>query len=92
MTLGEIIENVCELCAAEGYPYNEETCKDCEYNPNNKHETTTFERIDGLHQMYNVFHKCTKCGRYVHFPTTLAEDRKIDFNYCPYCGRPVAKE
>lgn len=53
--------------------------------------TTTFERIDGLHQMYNVFHKCTECGRYVHFPTTLAKDRKIDYNYCPYCGRPVVE-
>lgn len=25
---------LCDVCAAEGYPFNEETCKDCEYNPN----------------------------------------------------------
>jgi phosphoribosylamine-glycine ligase len=25
---------LCDVCAAEGYPYDEETCKDCEYNPN----------------------------------------------------------
>ena len=25
---------LCDVCSAEGYPYDEETCKDCEYNPN----------------------------------------------------------
>jgi len=25
---------LCDVCAAEGYPYDEEACKDCEYNPN----------------------------------------------------------
>lgn len=56
-----------------------------------EHETTTFERIDGLHQMYNVYHKCTECGRYVLFPITLEKD-KIDYNFCPYCSRPVESE
>lgn len=23
---------ICDVCSAEGYPYDEETCKDCEYN------------------------------------------------------------
>lgn len=27
---------LCDICAAEGYPFNEETCKDCEYNPKNR--------------------------------------------------------
>jgi len=27
---------LCDVCSAEGYPYNEETCKDCEYNPNSE--------------------------------------------------------
>ena len=25
---------LCDVCSAEGYPYDEETCKDCKYNPN----------------------------------------------------------
>ena len=24
---------LCDICAAEGYPYDEEICKGCEYNP-----------------------------------------------------------
>ena len=24
---------LCDVCSAEGYPYDEETCKECEYNP-----------------------------------------------------------
>lgn len=24
---------LCDVCAAEGYPYNAETCKDCPYRP-----------------------------------------------------------
>lgn len=25
---------LCDVCAAGGYPYDAETCKNCEYNPN----------------------------------------------------------
>lgn len=30
---------LCDICAAEGYPYDEETCKDCEYNPNREEKS-----------------------------------------------------
>lgn len=31
---------LCDVCSAEGYPYDAETCKDCEYNPNRKADDT----------------------------------------------------
>lgn len=30
---------LCDVCSAEGYPYDEETCKDCEYNPNREEKS-----------------------------------------------------
>jgi ribosomal protein L40E len=30
---------LCDICAAEGYPYDAETCKDCEYNPNREEKS-----------------------------------------------------
>jgi hypothetical protein len=111
MTLGaKTIESVCELCAAEGYPYNEETCMGCEDNPHKRsddmgcysvgeplHEdgTTTFEKTEGIHQRYIRIYKCTYCGLDIAFLADMCIyplESKIDFNYCPYCGRPVERE
>ena len=30
---------LCDVCSAEGYPYDDEICKDCEYNPNREDDT-----------------------------------------------------
>lgn len=30
---------LCDVCSAEGYPYDAETCKDCEYNPNSEEKS-----------------------------------------------------
>ena len=27
---------ICQMCEAEGYPYNPDTCKNCEYNPSDR--------------------------------------------------------
>ena len=37
---------LCDVCAAEGYPYNEETCKDCEYNSKQRGENQSDRRTD----------------------------------------------
>ena len=102
MTLGaKEIESVCELCAAEGYPYNEETCMGCEDNPHKRsddmgcyyvgeplHEdgTTTFEPVT---QGVNKYFKCNYCGCIVGTPYNFSVG--IDYNFCPYCGRPVVE-
>lgn len=38
-------------------------------------------------------YKCLCCGCYIYFPAydTYASE-KIDYCYCPYCGRPVERE
>lgn len=86
MTLGaKTIESVCELCEAEGYPYNEETCKNCEYNPNREHETITFKYVRAVSLCTVEVYTCSNCERYV------CQGGIMDFNYCPYCGRPVVE-
>lgn len=109
MTLGaKTIESVCELCAAEGYPYNEKTCKDCTDNPHKRSddmprdyssitwngsitETTTFEYRTTSRGTVDEY-KCSYCGCYIYFPAydTYASE-KIDYDYCPYCGKPVVE-
>lgn len=50
---------LCDICAAEGYPYNKELCKNCEHNPSkegfNNMESKTIEFDVGLKRVkFNV--------------------------------------
>lgn len=161
MTLGaKEIKSVCELCAAEGYPYNEETCKDCTDNPNKRsddmeisrdlaiamlagvyaikeklhregvsstyvfdvfneqglktemvfsdaqnllsevaldviyeseHETTTFKPIATDTRGYACQFICNACD-YIINRAHYMRPSQFDYNFCPYCGRPVERE
>ena len=55
-----------------------------------KHGTTTFEPQNEDSRGYGNTFKCTYCGCLV---TTSYYMRVADFdyNYCPYCGKPVVE-
>ena len=66
---------LCDVCSAEGYPYDAETCKECKYNSNNKGSA---EWADN---------KCSICGKGIE---NLIDSREWyeneKPNYCPFCG------
>lgn len=51
-----------------------------------KHGTTTFEPQNEDCRGYGNTFKCTYCG------CLVTTSYYIDYNYCPYCGRPVERE
>ena len=55
-------------------------------------ETITFEYRTTSRGTVDEY-ECSCCGCYIYFPAydTYASE-KIDYDYCPYCGKPVAKE
>lgn len=57
-----------------------------EYNPNSEHETTTFKYVRAVLLCTVEVYTCSNCERYV------CHGENMDFNYCPYCGKPVAEE
>lgn len=68
----------------------------CYYVGEPLHEdgTTTFEKTEGIHQRYIRFYKCTYCGLDIAFlvdTLNYPQEAEIDFNYCPYCGRPAVE-
>lgn len=69
----------------------------CYYVGEPLHEdgTTTFEKTEGIiHKWYIRIYKCTYCGLDIIFPVDMCiypQEAGIDYNYCPYCGRPVVK-
>ena len=83
--------DLCDVCAAEGYPYNEETCKDCPYKVPQERKTTTFKPIATDTRGYACQFSCNVCGCTVSRSYYMKPDL-FDYNYCPYCGRPVESE
>ena len=69
----------------------------CYYVGEPLHEdgTTTFEKTeDIIHKWYIRIYKCTYCGLDIIFPVDMhiyPLESKIDYNFCPYCGRPVVE-
>ena len=55
-----------------------------------EHETTTFKYVRAVLGTGEVY-TCSNCERYVRV-TAICQGKSMDFNYCPYCGKPVAKE
>ena len=60
---------LCDVCAAEGYPYDKELCKNCEHNPNkedlNNMENKTIEFDVGLRKVkFNVI-KLKDCKYFI---------------------------
>ena len=57
-----------------------------------ENETITFEYRTTSRGTVDEY-ECSCCGCYIYFPAydTYASE-KIDYDYCPYCGKPVAKE
>lgn len=55
-----------------------------------EHETTTFEPQNEDSRGYADIFKCTYCGCNVvkSYHIRVAQ---FDYNYCPYCGRPVVE-
>lgn len=51
-----------------------------------EHETTTFEPVT---QDADKYFKCSYCGCIVGTPYNFSVG--IDYNFCPYCGRPVVE-
>lgn len=49
-------------------------------------ETTTFEPVT---QGVDKYFKCSYCGCIVGTPYNFSVG--IDYNFCPYCGRPVVE-
>lgn len=87
---------LCDVCAAEGYPYDEETCKNCEYNPN----------VEIIHYMRRrKMYECEKCHAPVKIPAILSvalpqsKDKGIvieytfnQYNICLNCARNILPE
>lgn len=62
--------------------------------PLHENGTTTFEKTEGIHLRYIRIYKCTYCGLDIAFladTLNYPQEAEIDFNYCPYCGRPVVE-
>lgn len=55
------------------------------------HKTTTFKPIATDTRGYACQFSCTACGCVVSRSYYMRPDQ-FDYNYCPYCGRPVESE
>jgi hypothetical protein len=60
---------LCDVCAAEGYPYDKELCKNCEHNPNkegfNDMESKTIEFDVGLKKVKFNIVKLKDCKYFI---------------------------
>lgn len=54
-----------------------------------EHETTTFKYVRAVLSTGEVY-ICSNCERCVRV-TSIRQGKSMDFNYCPYCGRPVVE-
>lgn len=55
------------------------------------HETTTFKPIATDARGYACQFSCSACDCTVSMAYYMRPDQ-FDYNYCPYCGRPVESE
>ncbi|MBP5432339.1 hypothetical protein [Ruminococcus sp.] len=98
---------LCDICAAEGCPYDEEICKGCEYNPSRQRSDDmyckTFEWDDIIKEHETTtfeqsrrtlcFMDVYACSKCERDVYLLAsyQEHVFDYNYCPYCGSPVVE-